>query len=326
MKILITGGAGFIGSTLARALAATEIARNAQDTEFKISRILLADRVQPQAPDDPRVETAVGDVGDPAFIRSLVTPDTRLVFHLAGVVSGAAEADFALGMHANLDGTRHMLEACRALPEPARLVFASSIAVYGRPLPDIIDDDTPMRPTLSYGVQKLVCEILLGEYTRRNFVDARALRLSGVVVRPPAPNGALSGFNSDLIREPIEGREYTCPVGPEATIWMQSVGRCVKNLIHAAHLPSTFLGDRRALLLPAVAVSIGEIVDAIRHIVSVDAAARVRYQRNDELQEQFGAWPRRIAAARATRLGFEADAGLGEIIRGFVKGRSGAGA
>lgn len=319
MNILITGAAGFIGTALARALAATEIARNAQDAEFRIGRILLADRVPPAAPEDPRIHTAVGDIGDPAFIASLVTPDTRLVFHLAGVVSGAAEADFALGMRANLDGTRHMLEACRALTEPARLVFASSIAVYGRPLPERIDDETPTRPTLSYGVQKLVCEILLEEYTRRGYVDARALRLSGVVVRPPAPNGALSGFNSDVIREPIEGRDYTCPVGPEAVIWLQTVGRCVKNLIHAAHLPSTFLGERRALLLPATAASIGEIVDAIRHIVSEEAAARVRYQRNDDLQTQFGAWPRKMSAARATRLGFEADAGLGEIIRGFLK-------
>lgn len=329
MEIVITGAAGFLGARLAAVIAATEVARDAADREFHIGRIVLADSAFPastQSTADTRIERIEGDVSAPAFVASLVTPDTRLVYHLAGVMSGASEADFGLGMRVNLDGTRNLIEACRGMAlrdaPPVRLVFASSNAVYGHPLPMAIDDDTPTRPTLSHGMQKLVCELLLDEYTRRGFIDARALRLPGIVVRPPAPNGALPdinpGFSSDLLREPLAGRDYTCPVGPEATIWIQSAARCVKNLIHAAHLPSTFLGTRRALLLPAVAVSIGEIVDAIRRIAGDAAAARVSYQRDAVLQERYGAWPRRLSAARALQLGFEPDTGLTEIINGHL--------
>jgi len=320
MTAVVTGAAGFIGARLAQALAARGSLRDAQEREFSIGRLLLADRVPPAtgAP-DPRIATLQGDIADPAFVARLIAPGTRVVFHLAGVVSGAAEADFTLGMRANLDGMRNVLEACRALPHPVRLVYTSSIAVFGRPLPQRIDDDTPAHPTLSYGTQKLACEVLLDDYARRGFVDGRALRLPGIVVRPPLPNGALSAFNSDLIREPLGGRGYTAPVGPEAVIWVQSIGRCVENLIHAALLPAASLGARRALNLPCVIASVGEIVAALGRAAGAGAAARVRYAPDPELQAQFGAWPREFRPVRSLGLGFRADDSIDAIVAGQLR-------
>jgi nucleoside-diphosphate-sugar epimerase len=264
------------------------------------------------------MQAVQGDIADAAFVSGLIDADTRVVFHLAGVMSGASEADFSLGMRVNLDGTRNVLEACSTLLAPPRLVFSSSIGVFGTPLPSRIDDDTPQRPTLSYGAQKRACEILLEDYSRRGFLDGRALRLPGIVVRPPAPNGALSAFNSDLIREPLAGRNYAAPVGPDAVLWLLSAERCVANLIHAALLPRGAIGSPCVLNLPCIAASVGEIVAAIGRTGGADAAARVSYAPDPKLQAQFGGWPRDFHAARALALGFSADASLDAIIRAHL--------
>ena len=317
MKVVVTGAAGFIGSTLVRALAAGGELADARDGRVSINSLVAADRVLPETDaSDSRIEAVCGDIGDPEFVSGLIDADTRVVFHLAGVMSGASEHDFALGMHVNLDGTRNVLEACRALPEPARLVQASSIGVFGTPLPSRIDDQTEPRPTMSYGAQKRACEILLEDYTRRGFVDGRALRLPGIVVRPRLPSGALSAFNSDLIREPLAGRAYTAPVGPEAVVWLLTVARCVGNLIHAALLPAEAFGSRRVINLPCVVAGIGEIVDAIGRAAGAQAAARVSYAPDPEAQAQFGCWPREFYPRRALELGFAADESVDAIIRG----------
>ncbi|MCX7140100.1 MAG: NAD-dependent epimerase/dehydratase family protein [Proteobacteria bacterium] len=316
MKIAVTGAAGFIGAALARALAARTELYDAEGRAIPVSRIVLADRVLPESVSfDARIQTVQGDIADPAFVSGLIDAGTRVVFHLAGVMSGACEADFALGLRVNLDGTRNVFEACRALPDPVRLVFSSSIGVFGTPLPLRIDDDTPQRPTLSYGAQKRACEILLEDYSRRGFLDGRALRLPGIVVRPRLPNGALSAFNSDLIREPLAGRAYAAPVGPEAVVWLMSAERCVANLIHAALLPQGAIGSPCVLNLPCIAASAGEIVAAIGRAGGAAAAARVSYAPDPKLQAQFGGWPRDFHAGRALALGFAADASLDAIIR-----------
>ena len=322
MNVVVTGAAGFLGAALARALAARAELNDAGDRAFAIRRIVLADRVLPDAPpSDPRIEARCGDIADPGFVSGLIAPDTRVVFHLAGVMSGAAETDFALGMRVNLDGGRNVFEACRALTDRPRLVYSSSIGVFGTPLPASMDDATPPLPTLSYGAQKRACEILLEDYSRRGFLDGRALRLPGIVVRPRAPNGALSAFNSDLIREPLAGRAYTAPLGPEAVLWQMSAARCVANLIHAALLPAAAIGPRRALNLPCVVASVGEIVAAMARAAGADAAARVRYAPDAKLQAQFGGWPRDYRAERALALGFAADASIDAIIRDHLESR-----
>ena len=307
MRAVVTGANGFIGAELARALLAP-------GSDLAISRLVLTDRAASRfAWRDPRVEFRIGDIADPGFARSLVE-NAGTVFHLAGVVSGAAEADFDLGMRVNLEGTRNVLEACRAQSGPVCLVFASSIAVYGVPLPPAIDDDTPSLPTLSYGTQKLVCEQLIHDYTRKGFLEGRALRLPGIVVRPRLPNGALSAFASDIIREPLAGNDYVCPVSPAGVTWKMSAARCAANLIHASRAPARDWDARRGLLLPALAVSMAEIVDALERAAGSAVRKRVRFAPDAALERQFAGWPRELHARRALALGFRADESLDRIV------------
>ncbi len=247
----------------------------------------------------------------------MIGPDTACVFHLAGLVSGAAEADFDAGMQANIDGTRHLLEAMRADRAQARLirlVHASSIAVYGAPLPARIDDLTEPRPTLSYGMQKLVAEWLIGGMSRRGLIDGRCLRLSGVVVRPANPNGALSAFNSDLIRELLQGRPVVSPVSPEATIWVQSVARTIDNLMLAMTLPASDYGWPRAVLLPALPVRVADIVAAVARVAGRDVSGGVTWRPDPAVESMFGRWPDTFTASRASSLGFVGDSDIGRIV------------
>ena len=320
MKVVITGAGGFIGRHLAAEIAGGALLRDTRHVEMPASRLVLADRVLPGAPaGSVPVECLQLDVTDRDAVAELVTQDTELVVHLAGLVSGAAEADYDAGLAVNFDGTRNVLEACRRLPKPPRVAFASSIAVYGVPLPDAINDDTPMHPTLSYGAQKRMAELLLEDATRRRYVDARMLRLPGIVVRPPAPNGALSAFNSDVIREPLAGRDYLCPVGPDGVIWIMSIACCVQNLIHAACLSPSFLGARRAFTLPCLAVSLAEVVDVLRRLGGDAMARHVDFAHDETLREQFANWPRKLAASRAEAVGFVRDRSLADLITHYAR-------
>lgn len=325
MDVLITGAAGFIGRALVARLLAGASLRDGDGQPLRPSRLILADLVVPAASsfprgggDAPELVRCEGDLSDPDFVATLVGPGTACVFHLAGVVSGAAETDFERGLRVNLDGSRALFDALRAdrmINHTVRVVHASSIAVYGQPLPTRIDDATQPWPTLSYGAQKLACELLIGDLSRRGLIDGRSVRLSGVLVRPPVPNGALSGFNSDLIREPLAGRPVVVPVSPEATIWIQSLSCTVSNLLHAMNLDASALGAQRAVLLPALAVSVGEIVDAIGAVAGAEAKRLVSYRPDPSIEPMFGRWPAPFVATRGVELGFASDPDVASIVR-----------
>lgn len=324
MEILITGAGGFVGQALASDLARAPISIDGSDAT---PRLVLCDR-DPAPPGlisarhPASIEWRQGDITDPAFAASLIGSQTRAVFHLAGVVSGAAEADFDTGLRVNLLAGMRLLEACRRNAvgtSPVRFVFASSIAVYGAPLPEQIDDQTLPVPTLSYGVQKLALEHLINDYSRRGMLDGRSPRLAGVVVRPPLPNGALSAFNSDLIRETAAGRPIRSPVSPQAGLWMQSIDVTVTNLRHAMTLPAKALGHQRAVLLPAVATRVGAVLDAVGRATRTDARARVDFQPDEAIEAQFGRWPASFTAQRALGLGFAVDDGIDAIVSAYLQ-------
>ena len=333
MDVLITGAAGFIGRALVARLAAGETLKDADGRAFRPSRLILADLMlpagatvragAPSPPGGPALVRVEGSLADPDHVAALVGPDTACVFHLAGIVSGAAEADFDAGLRVNLDGTRRLLDAVRSDRQSrraVRIVHASSIAVYGLPMPARIDDATAPWPTLSYGVQKLACELLISDLSRRGLIDGRSVRLSGVLVRPPVANGALSGFNSDLIREPLQGRPVVSPVTPAATLWVQSLACTVSNLIHAMTLDAPALGRQRGLLLPALAASIEEIVDALAEVGGAGVRQLVSYRPDPAIEPMFGRWPKPFTATRGLALGFGVDASITEIVRGYAAG------
>jgi len=297
MHVLVTGAAGFLGSALVPALRAAGHDVSATDK------------------DD-------GDIADPAHVARLFATPVERVFHLAAIVSGAAEADFDLGRRVNLDALLLLLDACRAQARRGgpvvRFVYASSIAVFGTPLPARIDDGTPPAPTLSYGTMKRVGELLIDDATRRGELDGRALRLSGVVVRPPLANGALSGFNSDVIREPLAGRDVECPVGPDATVWLTSRRAAIADLLRLAELDGAAIGAQRAVTGAALALSIGEIVAALGR-VDAGAPARVRFRPRAAIEAQFGRWPRARSFARAHALGLSGEASIDTLIRDHLE-------
>ena len=304
MNIVITGAGGYIG----RALCARLIALG--------HSVAGTDRGGDAPPG--LTPWQAGDIADPNLIRALITPGTHAVIHLAGIVSGAAEADFDLGMHVNLDGLRNVLDACRQLAHPPRFAYSSSIAVYGVPLPATIDDATLAVPTLSYGTQKLIGEQLINDYSRRGFIDGVALRLPGIVVRPPMPNGALSAFNSDIIREPFAGQPITSPVSVDATIWILSLAQCVDNFVHAITMDARALGPQRALLSPAIAVSVRELLDRMSELAGRDLWRHVTFAPNPDIEPMFGRWPARFTATRAVNAGFTVDDDLHALLRQYI--------
>jgi D-erythronate 2-dehydrogenase len=260
-----------------------------------------------------------GDITDLAEVHRAIRDDVGGVFHLAAIVSANAEEDFDLGMRVNLEGTRNVLEACRALPRPARLVFASSVAVYGGDMPDVLDDGTILTPQTSYGAQKAIGELLLNDYSRKGFVDGRALRLPTIVVRPGRPNRAASTFASSIIREPLAGQEAVCPVGRDAAMYILSPRRVVDALIRAFELPPDAFGMTRMLTLPGITVSIGEMVDALEEVAGERVAARVKWEPDPKIQKIVAGWPTAFDARRARAMGFQVDPDFASIIRAHVE-------
>jgi nucleoside-diphosphate-sugar epimerase len=315
MRIVITGGCGFLGRRVAIRLLE-------QGTGLgSIDELVLFDNAAPALPlpEDKRLKLITGDIAERDTVARLIVPGTDAVFHLAAIVSGEAEANPDLGYRVNLDGTRAVLDACRALGTSPRLVFASSLAVYGGALPPAVGDDTALTPQTSYGTQKAMGELLVNDYSRKGFIDGRALRLPTVVVRPGRPNRAASTFASSIIREPLAGEDAVCPVAPDTMMALASPRRIVEGLVHALDLPGAAFGASRSLQLPGFSVAVGEMAAALRRAGGDKAYARIRWQPDQEIQRIVSGWPRGLSTPRAEALGFGRDRDIDAVIAAFIE-------
>ena len=313
MRVLITGGAGMLGRKLTRRLLDRVHLRGE-----RIDAIDLVDLVA--APIDSAVCAAhAADLSHPGAAEVFISLGPDVVFHLAGVVSGEAEADFDKGMRVNLDGTRKLFDAIRFAPGAPRVVYTSSIAVFGAPFPDSIPDDFHPTPLTSYGTQKLIGEALLADYSRRGFFDGIGIRLPTVSVRPGAPNAAASSFFSGIIREPLAGQEATLPVSRDVRHPHASPRAAIGFLVHAAELDTSRLGPRRNLTMPGVTVTVGEQIEALGRVAGPDVVELITEAADPVVGAIVAGWPQRFEAARAIDLGFEADLSYDDIIRAYIE-------
>ena len=311
MKILVTGAAGFLGSRLVRALV------DGSPGFPGVTAIVAADTAAcPVA--DRRIDNRIGTITDPRFVEALADPDVRVVYHLAAVLSGQSEAEFDTGIRVNVDGTRALLEACRARASAPRFVFSSTVAVFGGTLPPVVPETTALRPETTYGTAKGIAELLVGEYSRRGFVDAVVCRLATISVRPGKPNSALSSFVSGIIREPIAGIDTACPVPLETPLWVSSPRTVTANLLHAGSLDTAALGPDRILNLPGISVTAGEMLAALERNAGPAARARVRVAREERVARAVCTWPAALDASRALSLGFTADTSAAAIVRDYL--------
>ena len=321
VNVLVTGASGFLGQRLVESLLADGSVVTSGGEEVAIETLRACDVVAPPTAfaDDERLEMVIGDFTAPGAIGDLVDDRTAAVFHLAAVVSGEAQRDFELGMRVNFDASRHLLEACRHRASRPRLVFASSVAVYGGALPEVVDESVPLDPQSSYGAQKSMTELLVAEYTRRDFIDGRSLRLPTIVVRSGKPNAAASTFASSILRDPLQGRETVCPVSEEAGVWLLSPRRVTEAFCHAARLSHDDWGGRRAVCLPGMTVTVREMLAALGEVAGAAAVDRVRFAPDPFIESLVAGWPVRFSTEAAEKLGFRRDDSMRSVIEAFIE-------
>lgn len=313
MRVLVTGAAGMIGRKFTE-----RVLRDGAIGGRALEAMVLHDVVAPAA-DSPLVTALAGDLSEVGAAEALVAHRPDLIVHLAGVVSGQAEAEFDLGYRVNLDGTRALLEAARAAGLHPRVVYASTEAVFGRPFPEVIPDDLAPQPLTSYGTQKLIGELLVNDFSRKGFLDGVSIRFPTICVRPGAPNRAASGFFSGIIREPLVGLPALLPVPRDVVHTMASPRSAVGYILRAATMDTAALGGRRAVIPPGVAVTVGEQIEALRALAGERAVALIEERPDPAVWEIVRTWPQRFEARRGRELGFEAEASFGEILRAHVE-------
>ena len=319
MNVLITGGAGFLGQKLAKQLLIHGSLKDSEGKDQKIDQLILVDVVKANDFGDERVKVIAGDISSPQLMQQLITADIQSIFHLAAIVSGQAESDFDLGMRINLDAARILLETCRSVGHKPKIIFTSSVAVYGGVLPELVLDTTALNPQSSYGAQKAICELLLNDYTRKGFVDGRVLRLPTISVRPGAPNKAASSFASGIIREPLNGVPSICPVSPDLRIWLLSPRYAIESLIAGHNLHSSALGLNKSINLPGISVSVGEMIESLRTVAGEEVASRISIEPDSKVEAIVRSWPGAWDGSRARALGLKADADFVSVIKAYIQ-------
>ncbi len=319
MRVVILGAAGFLGKKLAKALLAKGTIKDGLGQTKDIKKLVAFDKFKADLETDDRLELVTGDVTDQATLEQLILPETDVIIHLAAIVSGEAEQNFDLGMQVNLHATQTLLEICRNLSKAPKFLFASSVAVFGGDMPEVIQDNTAATPQSSYGAQKAICELLINDYSRKGFIDALVLRFPTIVVRPGKPNAATSTFASSIIREPLQGQKALCPVSGDTRLWILSPRQAIRTAVKALDMDSSSLGSNRTLSLPGITVSVQEMVASLESIAGKEVANRIEWQSDPFIQKIVGSWPSRFTAHRALELGFEPDASMNEIIQNFIE-------
>lgn len=310
MNIIITGGGGFLGQKLAKALV---------DSDHSFDSLILADIVEPAIPvSDTRIKPVCCDLSESAEIEKLITKDTSAVFHLAAIVSSHAEDDFDLGLKINLDTTRNLLERCRQTNPSIRFVFASSLAVFGGELPDVITDTTLLAPQSSYGTQKAMGELLVNDYARKGYVDARTLRLPTIAIRPGKPNKAASSFVSGIIREPLNNEPSVCPVSPDLKLWLSSPDTIIHNLIHLSSLPKEVFRYWRTINAPGISVTVEKMLACLAETAGTATKSLVTFTKNESVNRIVSSWPSAFDNEWALSLGFRVDADFAAIINQYI--------
>ncbi|CAH0728093.1 unnamed protein product, partial [Brenthis ino] len=312
MNVVITGAAGFLGVRLTKALLN-------ESSPLPIKSLLLVDIQKPTLPSDPRVSSLAVNLVDPNVSDLIIHSDIHVLFHLAAIVSGHAEADFDIGLRVNFDATRALVEKARHRNPSLRFIFTSTVGVFGGNLPPIVDDLTAVTPQNSYGTEKAMCELLLNDYARRGYVDARIVRLPTVSVRAGAANQAVTSFASGIIREPLNGCSSVCPVDCTQELWLTSPSTVVSNIIHASTLGPDALGPWRAVNLPGICVSVGQMLNALREVAGDQVASLVHFKGDEVIARIVGSFPSRFDNTRGLQLGFTVDKNFADIIRIYIR-------